>query len=144
MIETQAAPSMEENIKEIKKAVKRIGKKFNEDEFELMASVKAVYDSIEETGTIDNEQIAEQVFKENVSAKLAYQEEVNESKFVDKTPPVRESREISEKKFGKQKLKMDNGIELIVPLDVYRNGDLIEFVNNPDGTVSIMLKISKN
>ena len=84
MIETQAAPSMEENIKEIKKAVKRIGKKFNEDEFELMASVKAVYDSIEETGTIDNEQIAEQVFKENVSAKLAYQEEVNESKFVDK------------------------------------------------------------
>ena len=35
---------------------------------------------------------------------------------------------------------MDNGIELIVPLDVYRNGDLIEFVNNPDGTVSIMLK----
>ena len=38
---------------------------------------------------------------------------------------------------------MDNGIELIVPLDVYRNGDLIEFVNNPDGTVSIMLKISK-
>ena len=28
---------------------------------------------------------------------------------------------------------MDNGIELIVPLDVYRNGDLIEFVNNPDG-----------
>ena len=133
--------TLEENIKEIKKAVKRIGKKFNEDEFELMASVKeAVYDSIEETGTIDNEQIAEQVFKENVSAKLAYQEEVNESKFVDKTPPVRESREISEKKFGKQKLKMDNGIELIVPLDVYRNGDLIEFVNNPDGTVSIMLK----
>ena len=41
------------------------------------------------------------------------------------------------------KVKMDNGIELIVPLDVYRNGDLIEFVNNPDGTVSIMLKYRK-
>ncbi len=79
--------------------------------------------------------------KKNVSAKLAYQEEVNESKFVDKTPPVRESREISEKKFWQTEVKkMDNGIELIVPLDVYRNGDLIEFVNNPDGTVSIMLK----
>ena len=83
------------------------------------------------------------MFKENVSAKLAYQEEVNESKFVDKTPPVRESREISEK-IWQTEVKMDNGIELIVPLDVYRNGDLIEFVNNPDGTVSIMLKISKN
>jgi len=141
VIEAQPAPSMDENLKEIKKAVKRIGKKFNEDEFELMASVKeAVYESIEETGTIDNEQIAEQVFKENISAKMAYQEEVNESKFVDKTPPLREAREISEKKFGKQKLKMNNGIELIVPLNVYRNSDLIEFVNNPDGTVSIVLK----
>lgn len=141
VIESEPAPSIEENMKEIKKAVKRIGKKFNEDEFELIASVKeAVYESIEETGTIDNEQIAEQVFKENISARMAYQEEVNESKFVDKTPPIREAREISEKKFGKQKLKMSNGIELIVPIDVYRNGDLIEFVNNPDGTVSITLK----
>ena len=141
VIQSQPAPSIEENVKEIKKAVKRIGKKFDEDEFELIASVKeAVYESIEETGTIDNQQIAEQVFKENISARMAYQEEVNESKFVDKTPPVREAREISEKKFGKQKLKMDNGIELIVPIDVYRNSELIEFVNNPDGTVSIVLK----
>lgn len=141
VIESQPAPSIEENMKEIKKAVKRIGKKFNEDEFELIASVKeAVYESIEETGTIDNEQIAEQVFKENISARMAYQEEVNESKFVDKTTPIREVREISEKKFGKQKLKMSNGIELIVPIEVYRNGEVIEFVNNPDGTVSIVLK----
>lgn len=35
---------------------------------------------------------------------------------------------------------MDNGIELIVLLDVYCNGDLIEFVNNLDGIVFIMLK----
>ncbi len=63
MIETQAAPSMEENIKEIKKAVKH-WKKFNEDEFELMASVKeAVYDSIEETGTIDNERLLSKYLK---------------------------------------------------------------------------------
>lgn len=141
VIESTPAPSIEENMKEIKKAVKRIGKKFNEDEFELFASVKeAIYESIEETGTIDNTQIAEQVFKENISAKMAYQEEVNESKFVDRTPPVREAREISEKKFGKQKLKMDNGIELIIPIDIYRNSDLVEFVNHPDGTVSIVLK----
>ncbi|MCZ1331056.1 nucleoid-associated protein, partial [Enterococcus faecium] len=33
-----------------------------------------------------------------------------------------------------------NGIELIVPVDVYRNPDLIEFVNNPDGTISVMIK----
>ncbi len=141
VIETQPAPSIDENIKEIKKAVKYIGKKFDEDEFELMATVKeAVYECIEETGTINNEHIAEQVFKENISAKMAYKDEMNESNFVDETPSIQKVREISEKKFGKQKLKMNNGIELIVPIDVYRNQEFVEIVNNPDGTLSVLLK----
>ena len=55
-------------------------------------------------------------------------------------PLVKEVKEISEKKFGKQKLKLSNGIELIVPLEVYRNPDLIEFINNPDGTLSVTIK----
>ncbi|MFQ7235944.1 MAG: nucleoid-associated protein, partial [Enterococcus hulanensis] len=53
---------------------------------------------------------------------------------------LREVREITEKKYGKQKLKLSNGIELIVPLDVYRNPELIEFTNNPDGTISVTIK----
>jgi len=51
-----------------------------------------------------------------------------------------EIREISEKKYGKQKLKLSNGIELVVPVDVYRNPELIEFINNPDGTISVTIK----
>lgn len=39
-------------------------------------------------------------------------------------------REIAEKKYGKQKLKLSNGIELIVPIDVYQNPDLFEFINH--------------
>lgn len=84
--------------------------------------------------------IAEKVFKENITAKMAFKEEVQEQGFVPEAPPVKEVQEISEKKFGKQKFKLSNGIELIVPVDVYRNPDLIEFVNNPDGTISVMIK----
>ena len=61
---------------------------------------------------------------------MAFKEEVQEQGFVPEAPPVKEVQEISEKKFGKQKFKLSNGIELIVPVDVYRNPDLIEFVNN--------------
>ena len=49
-------------------------------------------------------------------------------------------REIAEKKYGKQKLKLSNGIELIVPIDVYQNPDLFEFINHPDGTMSVEIK----
>ena len=71
---------------------------------------------------------------------MAFQEEVAEKGYIDQAPMLREVREISEKKYGKQKLKLSNGIELIVPLDVYRDPNLIEFINNPDGTISVTIK----
>ncbi|MCD4895771.1 nucleoid-associated protein [Enterococcus faecium] len=136
VIESVPAPSLEENVKVIQKVAKHLGKKFD-----IMADLKeAVYDTIEEKGRLDHEMIAEKVFKENTTAKMAFKEEVQEQGFVPEAPPVKEVQEISEKKFGKQKFKLSNGIELIVPVDVYRNPDLIEFVNNPDGTISVMIK----
>lgn len=141
VIESVPAPSLEENVKVIKKVAKQLGKKFEAEEFDIMADLKeAVYDTIEETGRLDHEQIAEKVFKENITAKLAFQEEIQEQGFVPEAPTVKAVQEISEKKYGKQKFKLSNGIELIVPVDVYRNPDLIEFVNNPDGTISVMIK----
>lgn len=138
VIEVVPKPSVDENIREIKKTAKKISKQFNEDEFEVLASVQeAVYETIEETGTLDSDQIIEKVFSENISARMAYKDELSESSFVDKAPV---QREVSEKKFGKQKLKMSNGIELIVPMEVYRDADALEFVNNPDGTISVVIK----
>ena len=67
---------------------------------------EAVYDTIEEKGRLDHEMIAEKVFKENITAKLAFKEEVQEQGFVPEAPPVKEVQEISEKKFGKQKFKL--------------------------------------
>ena len=72
--------------------------------------------------------------------KVEGQEEITEKGVQSQAPLVKEVKEIAEKKFGKQKLKLSNGIELIVPLDVYRNPDLIEFTNHPDGTLSVTIK----
>ena len=50
--------------------------------------------------------MAQKVFKDNVSAQVAFQEEVVEKGYVDQAPLLREVREITEKKYGKQKLKL--------------------------------------
>lgn len=71
---------------------------------------------------------------------MSFEEEVEEQGLSSQTPMMREVREVSEKKYGKQKLKLSNGIELVVPLDVYRDPELIEFINNPDGTISVTIK----
>lgn len=141
VIESETRPSLEENVKVIKKVAEKIGKKFEAPSYDIVADVKeAVFETIEETGQIDAQEVAVKVFKDNITAQLAFQEEVKEKGFVDHAPMLREVKEISEKKYGKQKLKLSNGIEMIVPLDVYRNPDLIEFVNNPDGTISVTIK----
>ena len=44
-----------------------------------------------------------------------------------------------EKKFSKHKIKTENGIELSVPTDIYKDKNAIEFINNPDGTISILI-----
>ncbi|MGX7197113.1 nucleoid-associated protein [Enterococcus olivae] len=141
VIESEALPSLEENVKVIKKVAEKIGQKFEAPSYDIVADVKeAVFETIEETGQIDAQEVAVKVFKDNITAQMAFQEEVKEKGFVDNAPMLREVKEISEKKYGKQKLKLSNGIEMIVPLDVYRNPDLIEFVNNPDGTISVTIK----
>lgn len=141
VIEAQPSPSLEDNVKVIKKVAEKIGQKFETPSYNVIADVKeAVFDTIEENGQIDAKQIAQKVFKDNITAQMAFQEEVAEKGVVDNTPMLREVKEIFGKKYGKQKLKLSNGIELIVPLDVYRNPELIEFINNPDGTISVTIK----
>lgn len=141
VIDAEPIPSLEENVKVIKKVAEKIGQKFETPTYNVVADLKeAVYDTIEESGHIDVSEVAQKVFKDNITAQLSFQEEVVEKGFVNQAPMMRDVREISEKKFGKQKLKLSNGIELIVPLDVYRDPNLIEFINNPDGTISVTIK----
>lgn len=141
VIESVPLPSLDENLSVIKKVAKKMSEKFETPTYDVLANVQeAVFDTIEESGYLDATEIAEKVFKENISARMAFQEEISEKGLVNQAPLVKDVQEISEKKFGKQKLKLSNGIELIVPIDVYRNPDLIEFVNNPDGTLSVTIK----
>ncbi len=47
---------------------------------------------------------------------------------------------IFEKKYQKQKLKLDNGIEITVPVELLKNKDVIEFINQEDGSLEVVLR----
>ncbi len=44
------------------------------------------------------------------------------------------------KRFENQKLSLSNGIELIVPNNVYQDAESVEFIQNDNGTYSILIK----
>lgn len=45
-----------------------------------------------------------------------------------------------QRKFEKQAIKTTSGVEIKIPTQLYSNSDEIEFINNPDGTVSLLIK----
>lgn len=133
--------SIKESIRVIRNVAKEITKEYYDDDFDKVSAIKeAIHHNID-VGTIEVENVANAMFRNNPEIRKEYMDRVEEAgvaKIVDlegKKP---------EKKLSVHKLKMDNGISLDIPVDIYRDKNIIEFVNNPDGTISIMIKnISK-
>ena len=97
-----------------------------------------IYNSLAETGSISTDVIAEKVFGDNITAKQEYQEKLTEKSLPTEVSVV--NSEKYEKKYRTQKFKLDSGIEISIPVHVYQDLSKVEFVNNADGTITLMIK----
>jgi len=133
--------SIKESIKVIREVAKDITKQYYDDDFNKVSEIKeAIYDNLD-SGSIEVENVANAIFKNSPDIKKEYMERVEEAG-VNKVVDLEGKK--PEKKLTVHKIKMDNGIQLDIPVDIYRDRNIIEFVNNPDGTISIIIKnISK-
>ena len=138
----QVAPkiSPKKSIKEIEKTANRIAENFNQDDFQFQSKVKsAIFNQLEEKNELSPEELANDLFDSNLTARLSFVDQVKEAI----PEPVRfdeidASRQL--KKFENQKLSLSNGIELLVPNHVYEDAESVEFIQNDNGTYSILIK----
>lgn len=131
--------SINAKLKILDKVTKDINKKYFDEDFEKVIKLKkAVSESLEENEAIQIEHIAERVYEKNTDIKNTYVEEIQKAGLTEKEIVL--SDKLIEKKFKIQKIKTDTGIEVNFPLEYLDKLDKIEFVNNPDGTISIILK----
>lgn len=128
-----------EKVKQFKKATDNFSKKYCSDDIEAVAELRAaINQSIKDKESIDIENIAETAFKDNMDMKNTYVEHIENAGISERNLDVDE--EIVQKIFKKHKIKTDVGIEISVPFDFFKEKDKIEFINNIDGTVSIVIK----
>lgn len=128
-----------DKIKIFKKATEKFNKKYcGEDITKSKDLRKAISESIEEEEAIDVVKVAENVFKRNPGMRDAYIEHIEKAGLRDKTINV--SQELTEKVFRRHKIKTDTGIEINLPVDYYKDNEKVEFINNTDGTISIVIK----
>ncbi|GAX05159.1 hypothetical protein IWT25_00462 [Secundilactobacillus pentosiphilus] len=128
-----------EKIRMVEKAINETATNYAErDILTKPIAEKAVYESIKMDSTIDPEYVADSVFDGNEQAKEKFSKTLEEKGISGgvKVP----NPQFFEKKYGKQKIKLGNGIEIVVPVDLLKNKDFIEFRTNHDGTMSVLVK----
>lgn len=131
--------SAREKARLIDKAAQKVVKKYCGDPVAPLARLKkAVTEEMDGEGTVNLERVAQAVFYDDPSAKREYLEEIR-SAGLDQ-PEVKLTEKITNKKFRNYKIQTDTGIEIEFPADYFNDRDKLEFVNNVDGTISIVIK----
>ena len=82
--------------------------------------------------------IGERLYEEYPAVREEFEEKLGKYNMIREE--VRPQNETTVRKLHKQYLKTDTGIEINIPMDEYNNNDSVEFITNPDGTISIMIK----
>lgn len=126
-------------LKILDKVTQKINEKYFDESFDKVAAIKkAVTESLEETSAFKVDTLVEKVFDSNIDIQKEYIEEVKKAGLLEEVISVPEN--LAQKKFGTHKIKTDTGVEINFPSSLYDDPDKIEFINNPDGTISIIIK----
>ncbi|WP_425449810.1 nucleoid-associated protein [Dethiothermospora halolimnae] len=139
LLNTTDVLSDKEKINIINKASKNVVKKYYDGDVKKMAEIKsAIEEEFDNEGSIDIQKVTNRAFKDNLEIQKAYSEEVEKRGLTDKEVNVSENVEKKVRK--RQRLVTDDGIEIKLPAAYLTRDDKVEFLSNPDGTVSIVLK----
>lgn len=125
----------------VTKAVEKVQEKYIEDSNQLGAKMKAksiIHNEFEEQGIINVSDIADKIFEEQPEMKAEFEEQIE--KYNISEDEISLQSPSASKKFSKQHLTTDTGIEIKIPMEEYENPDSVEFLTNEDGTVSVLIK----
>lgn len=139
-LDCNAPLSQKSKLDIMTRVVEQINKKYagDEDILREMEIKQAFYDELEKNGCLCVENVKERVFGDNPEMQVELDEKLE--KYNMSNEVVKPKNETTIRKFQTQRLVTDTGIELVIPMEDYKNPDKVEFVTQPDGTISVLLK----
>lgn len=103
-----------------------------------MEAKSIIQEEIEENGGFTVETIAEKIFEEKPELKTVFQDKMEKYDMVKEE--IQPQSENTIRKYQSQHLYTDTGIEIKIPMEQYKNPKSVEFITNPNGTVSVLIK----
>lgn len=139
-LECHAPMSQKTKLDIVTRAVEQVNKKYygEDDANRKMEIKKAIYEELEETGSLAVEQVKEKVFQGCPEMQADLEEKLEKYNMVNEV--VQPKSEATIKKFQKQHLTTDTGIEITIPMEEYKDPEKVEFITNEDGTISVLIK----
>ena len=132
--------SDKKKLKLVEKAIESVNTEaYDElDRYEPNMKAKAIiHEELDKNGGFVVEDIGDLVFKDREDLRTAYQEKMERYDLVKEE--ILPQSERTTKRFERQSLVTDTGIEIKIPMDQYENGN-VEFITNNDGSMSLVIK----
>ena len=140
-LKCSAALSPKTQMSIVSRAVSSVQKAMTAEEKQYKENMRAksiIEDTLEEQGSFTPEEIGDKIFDEEPQKRAAYQTQIEKYDMVKEE--IKPKSEATVKKFQSQHLYTDTGIEIKIPMEMYKNPGQVEFITNPDGTVSVLIK----
>lgn len=107
--------------------------------YEAQMQAKAIIqEELASKGGFIVEELADRVFEEQADLRNAFQEQIEKYDMVRQE--VIPQSEATTRKYQKQHLLTNTGIEIKIPMEQYRDSGSVEFITNEDGTISVLIK----
>ncbi len=138
ILEVQEKQTDKEKLRAVKRTVRKVIEKYHPDDMELVMEATAeIADSYTSDGVIDIVEVAEKISRGINSIKEEFVEEIR-SKGLEERIPINENLEKAMHK--KHRIITEDGVEVKLPMHLFRSKDKFEIINNPDGSLSILIK----
>lgn len=139
LLQCETGVSGKEVIDTVTRIVEEVAEEHGANTAVALARAKAaVTEAVEVDEEIAPWDIAEDIFEDEPVLKEKIAERVREEQLPERVPVER--AQVERAAVQKHKIRTDTGIEISFPAEMLRSSEYVEFVNEPNGLISIALK----
>ena len=139
LLQCETGVSGKEAIDTVTRVVEEIAEEHGANTAVALAKVKAaVAERVEDDEELPPWDIVDEVFEDSPQIKERVKSALREESLPERVPVER--KQVERAAVRNHKIRTDTGIEISFPVEMGSNSDYIEFVNEPNGLISIELK----
>ena len=139
LLQCETGVSGKEAIDTVTRVVEEVAEEHGANTAVALAKVKAaVAEKVEDDEELPPWDIVDEVFEDEPVIKDSVRAALTEEKMPERVPVER--KQVERAAVRNHKIRTDTGIKISFPAEMGSNSDYIEFVNEPNGLISIELK----